>query len=121
MNIKEWKAANPEKMREYRKRYNAAHPDRVRESRRKDYHRHKSDRKRSGARGIPDPVKQRARWKAQRARRDGKIVKPVACEVCLRERRLHMHHDDYSKPLVVAFLCVDCHALRHRALEEEKP
>jgi hypothetical protein len=27
---------------------------------------------------------------------------------------LQMHHADYTKPLAVEFLCLRCHAARHR-------
>jgi hypothetical protein len=104
MSSSEWAVAHPEKMREYR---------------RKNYHAHKEARAKTRRRGTPDPVKQHARWIAQGAYRRGRIVKPAACEGCNREKRLHMHHDDYSRPLAVTFLCVDCHALRHRALEQK--
>lgn len=46
--------------------------------------------------------------------------KPTNCEDCNCEGRLQMHHEDYSRPLDVNFLCTKCHAIRHikkRALE----
>lgn len=71
-----------------------------------------------------------ARWRAERpegprahkrvyhAVRAGLITKPDACETCGREVRLHAHHDDYTKPLKVRWLCGRCHRLAHKALEQ---
>lgn len=42
----------------------------------------------------------------------GEIVK-MPCEVC-GEERVHMHHDDYVKPLEVRWLCVVHHGAEHR-------
>jgi hypothetical protein len=50
--------------------------------------------------------------------RAGKIVKPLACECCHEPKRLHGHHDDYSKPLDVVWLCQPCHGQRHRWINE---
>ena len=36
------------------------------------------------------------------------------CEVCSSTERLHRHHDDYSKPLQVRFLCCYCHNAWHK-------
>jgi len=52
--------------------------------------------------------KKRARNLANNAVRDGKLVKQ-RCEQCdwpVAEK----HHDDYTKPLEVRWLCVWCHA-----------
>ena len=51
------------------------------------------------------------------ALRDGKIIKPTVCSVCKKDRRLHGHHDDYSKPLDVKWMCAVCHKAFHRDLD----
>lgn len=56
--------------------------------------------------------------KARYAVKAGKLVKPIKCEMCHAETRLHGHHPDYSKPLEVRWLCPGCHRLIHRPLEE---
>jgi hypothetical protein len=38
---------------------------------------------------------------------------------CMR-RRVQMHHDDYSKPLDVRWLCDDCHRAHHREHEKAR-
>ncbi len=49
--------------------------------------------------------------------RDGKIVKPLLCSVCNKEKKLHGHHDDYSKPLDVEWMCSTCHKAFHKDLD----
>lgn len=43
----------------------------------------------------------------------GRLVKPELCEDCGENRRLYAHHEDYSKPLDVNWLCSSCHRKRH--------
>jgi hypothetical protein len=64
-------------------------------------------------RGTP---KVRARDMVRAAVRAGRLGKPKACEGCGRHRLLSGHHHDYSRPLDVEWLCVDCHAAAHRKL-----
>lgn len=46
---------------------------------------------------------------------NGDIVKPKNCERCRKpHQRLHAHHKDYRKPLVVIWLCPPCHGVEHR-------
>lgn len=45
--------------------------------------------------------------------REGKIAKPKTCEMCGQEKRLLAHHEDYSQPLAVEWLCSACHRVRH--------
>ena len=46
-------------------------------------------------------------------RRAGKagLVAPEHCEGCGLKKRLEKHHPDYSKPLLVVWLCKPCHAI----------
>lgn len=50
-----------------------------------------------------------ARYAASLAEQLGLIERPKCCSWCRRRRRLERHHWDYNEPLVVAFLCGDCH------------
>lgn len=62
----------------------------------------------------PDPVKYTARNVLHAAVRDGKIKKPVECQICaIHDDRLHGHHEDYSKPTEVIWVCAACHSLIH--------
>ena len=39
----------------------------------------------------------------------GKIKRKDACEKCGGNSTLQRHHEDYSKPLDVTWLCIPCH------------
>lgn len=58
-----------------------------------------------------DPLKYKARMKLGNAVRDGRIEK-YPCEVC-GATKVQAHHDDYSKPLIVRWLCFNCHKKHH--------
>ena len=49
------------------------------------------------------------------ALREGRLVRQP-CEVCGRAEAVQAHHDDYSKPLDVHWLCMDHHKAHHAAL-----
>lgn len=40
-------------------------------------------------------------------------LKPLPCENCGSTRHVVAHHDDYSKPLDVRWLCRSCHNRHH--------
>ena len=63
------------------------------------------------------PAGPRAHKRVYTAVRAGRLERPDRCEGCGLEKRLHAHHDDYSKPLKVRWLCGSCHRLAHRALD----
>ena len=56
----------------------------------------------------------RAHNALSRAVRSGKILKGTRCEDCgMVPRYIHGHHEDYSKPLAVSWVCSTCHRRRH--------
>lgn len=69
---------------------------------------------------APDnKTKHRARRIAYKAYRAGEIIKKP-CAVCgTTNLKLHMHHEDYSKPLEIVWLCYYHHQLRHVELNEQ--
>ena len=45
----------------------------------------------------------------------GKIIRPTKCSLCFCESEIiHGHHDDYSKPMEVIWICPRCHGKLHR-------
>ena len=65
------------------------------------------------------PEKYKARSAVSNAIRDGKLKKGCECEGCGCSGRIEGHHEDYSKPLEVVWLCSACHKAVH-ALERFK-
>lgn len=66
-----------------------------------------------------DRHKYLARIKAQKAVKSGKLCRQP-CEVCGQFSPIHAHHEDYSKPMDVVWLCPLHHSERHRAIEAER-
>ena len=48
------------------------------------------------------------------ALKTGKLTRPNHCESCFKECRPDGHHEDYSRPLDVEWLCKKCHTNLHR-------
>ena len=48
--------------------------------------------------------------------RHGILIRPARCSRCNQpHRKIHGHHEDYSKPLDIEWLCATCHNRHHRA------
>jgi hypothetical protein len=58
-------------------------------------------------------IKRNARNKLRYAVRSGNIMKPEICDLCLSKTKLHGHHEDYSKPLDIKWVCNFCHKKIH--------
>lgn len=104
-------------------------PEKARANRRADYHRHQEERRvaqrayrateggKAAVRAASatwaerNPEKRKAQWAVNNAVRDGKLSK-APCEVC-GEEEVDGHHDDYSKPLEVRWLCRVHHQAAH--------
>lgn len=60
--------------------------------------------------------------KLRAAVKGGAVSKPSVCERCGREPKsteLHGHHEDYTKPYEVWWLCIRCHAAVHNKNGDE--
>jgi len=62
------------------------------------------------------PEKRAAHQAVATSIRSGSLLKQP-CEVCGSEIRIHAHHDDYSQPLCVRWLCHTHHMKHHQMLE----
>lgn len=71
-------------------------------------------RERERNRPPASPGKVLARSALNTAVKNGGIVKSKQCSKCGSEGEIDGHHEDYSKPLEVEWLCPLCHAKRHR-------
>jgi hypothetical protein len=80
---------------------------------------------------ITDDSRAAARNTVNKAVAAGELTRPDSCERCGRvpERRrwdgstfypLNGHHEDYSKPLDVIWLCASCHQLAHPKYSRRK-
>jgi hypothetical protein len=57
--------------------------------------------------------------KLRRAIKKGIVIKSKFCKECGKETKLFGHHDNYSEPLKVIWLCSSCHGILHSKLRNE--
>lgn len=114
---REWKARNPERAAQHRRKWHEANREKTNaayDKRRLEDPEAFYERLRRSQERHPEHVK--ARKTLNNAVRDGKIEKPDHCEDCgdaTPSRQLHGHHHDYDKPLEVEWICKGCHGGRH--------
>ena len=95
-------------------RKNRRDSPRAREYDRRRFHENPERRaytiRRATERKAEHPEKYRCHYALTNAVRDGRIKKPDRCSRCNEKAsRIEGHHDDYSKPLEVVWLCPLCH------------
>lgn len=74
-----------------------------------------------GCRQTPEYLKEHRRKYPQQTKAQQKVayeisagnLTPKPCENCGANNRQHAHHDDYSKPLDIRWLCPACHKQWH--------
>jgi hypothetical protein len=130
---KAYRQANREIKRAVDKAYRERHPTKIAERKRRQRDAElprKQERERAWRLDHPDrvrkyaddhrrryPQKEAARKMVTFAIKGGYLIKPEECEDCgspTPSLDLHGHHEDYSKPLDVEWLCRGCHGKRHR-------
>ena len=60
-----------------------------------------------------NPKARSAHEAVRRALRVGRLVRPDTCSACGKACTPQAHHEDYARPLDVAWLCPSCHKLGH--------
>lgn len=60
---------------------------------------------------LKHPERKKATQAANNALRNGTLKRETLCQGCGLPKRLQKHHPDYSKPLMVVWLCKMCHAI----------
>ena len=60
-----------------------------------------------------NPEKRRVHDRTMYAVKTGKINRPDQCSKCQKKCIPHAHHEDYSKPFNVLWLCSSCHFFHH--------
>lgn len=106
------------------KRYNATEQRRSKIlERNRIYDRTESGRKSTRPRSLSwsekNIDKRRAHWRVKSAIKSGKIKKQP-CKLCRSETNIHAHHDDYSRPLDIMWLCPQHHKDRHAWLKQQE-
>ena len=99
-------------IRQRRRAYRKSHPEIWRASSRRNANKHPANRAKSReAWRTKNPIARLAHKAVERAIERGELM-PMPCEVC-GSLRVHAHHDDYTSPLSVRWLCPIHHAQHH--------
>ena len=110
---REWQAKNIEKYREIKKAWRRTNKDKSREHYRRSW-RKDADKYRARRKIYYKDYQRLAHGKVFKAIARGDLVRPNICSNCSgSDSPIIAHHDDYSKPLEVRWICESCHADHH--------
>jgi len=56
----------------------------------------------------------KAQNKVRNAIYRGKLIRPNICDICKNVGNPHAHHEDYSKPFEIIWMCHKCHLYHHQ-------
>lgn len=99
---RKWRSNNPQKQRTSEASYRDSHRDDIR-ARSRNYEKKNLDKKR---------CHKMVHYAIDR----GRMVRPTSCPKCGKQKDIHAHHEDYSKPLEVQWLCSTCHVRLHKEI-----
>lgn len=113
--IEKYIQANPEKKKEWSRNYANSESGKERARKYKQTDKAKEAIKQSKQRYRKSyPARIRARSLVRHEVLNGRLIRPDLCSECNKTGRVEGHHDDYTKPLIVRWLCDSCHKLWHR-------
>ena len=98
-----WAKENVEKKRSSRRRWREENVEKARAHGREEYRR----KRQRGTVPPGDPAKKKAQSMAS------SLPRPSHCSKCGTEGPVDGHHEDYSRPLDVIWLCRRCHSRQH--------
>ena len=113
---KEWRDRNKEKSNSYSRKWYTQNPVQS-HTRTKRWRQKNLELARSYTRDWErkNPEKRRAHFLVLTAVRNGTLERPTSCSCCgTAESVIQGHHEDYSKPLDVIWLCRKCHKQKHK-------
>ena len=127
---KAYRDKNKERFNSYFEKYREIHREELRYNLNQYYRTHHDKMLEKGYKyRIKYPERRIAKDKLAYAIKEGIIIKPTKCSECERDftefkdensinfrkpTLIHGHHEDYSEPLEVIWLCWECHARLHK-------
>jgi hypothetical protein len=118
--VSEWQKQNREKRLEQSRNWYRRNLDKAREmslDATKKYFSTEKGKKNRTTRGSKwekeNPEKRRVHDRTMYAVKTGKLARPNNCSKCGCECKPQAHHEDYSKPYEVIWLCAQCHFYHH--------
>ncbi len=113
---KEWYQENKERLRLKNRKYNQQNKESILKKK-KEWNK-KNPEKVEKARKKHLVKNKFKRTAETRASRNIKISKGQLCEICKGRKATQRHHEDYSKPLEIMFVCGNCHRSIHILLRD---
>lgn len=105
-----------EKDKEYRKKWYLENRERVRKQRK-----NQKERINEWSKKYKEKIslqKKMAHRAINLEIRKGNIVRPKECSICKSDKyKIEGHHEDYSKPLEIIWVCTYCHKAIHKELK----
>ena len=113
--VNKHREVNLEKIREYdKKRANKPHRIQARKEYQQTEAGKLSKKKSMDAYNKRYPMVYAAHVITSNAIRDGKLFPAASCSACNSTEKIEGHHDDYTKPIDVRWLCEKCHKEWHK-------
>ncbi len=116
-----WSAKNPERIRELNRlsKRRTRERDGPDETRRKwnEWYANNREHRKAYQNERRDLEREKAHHAVYIEIRAGRLIKPERCSECGESEKVDAHHEDYSKPLEVSWLCRKCHSRLHNLKE----